>query len=169
MRGLIKIVVRPAAILLLVAATGGTYGCGNAPAKKSMQSPAPEAFTLVELTPTDGELRTLLRAEFKNAQDGGRKPFVEVYADWCGPCKELRDSLDDPQMIDAFEGTHIIQLNSDTWGRKLSGAAISVTAIPVFIEINRKGLPTGRTIDGGAWGANVPLNMAPPLKRFFKG
>jgi hypothetical protein len=37
----------------------------------------------------------------------------------------------------------------------------------VFFKLDASGKPTGDRIDGGAWGDNVPENMAPPLKAFF--
>ena len=39
----------------------------------------------------------------------------------------------------------------------------------VFYEVGDDGKPTGRKIDGGAWGDNIPANMAPPLDKFFHG
>jgi thiol:disulfide interchange protein len=132
-------------------------------------SPAPDEFTIVRFETAEGQLESILKAEAQKAQQLGRAPFVEFYADWCGPCIELRDSLNDPRMVDAFSGTYIIQLNLDAWQDKLSGTGFNVLAIPVFFEIDSEGKPTGRTITGGAWGDNIPENMAPPLKSFFQG
>ncbi len=47
-------------------------------------------------------------------------------------------------MTAAFEGVQIIELDVDDWGKT-----------------------KGPTINGGAWGDNVPKNMAPPLTKFF--
>ena len=71
-------------------------------------------------------------------------------------------------MLDAFSGTYIIQLDADTWGKKLKGTKFTVKAIPVLFELGKDGKPTGRKIDGGAWGEDIPKNMAPPLKAFFQ-
>ncbi|MCC6525026.1 MAG: hypothetical protein IT373_20395, partial [Polyangiaceae bacterium] len=63
---------------------------------------------------------------------------------------------------------YIVQLEVDAWGAKLDAAKLPADAIPVFYELSADdGRPTGRKIDGGAWGDNVPANMAPPLDRFF--
>ena len=71
-------------------------------------------------------------------------------------------------MLDAFQGTYIIQLDADTWGKKLKGTRFTVKAIPVLFELGKDGKPTGNKIDGGAWGEDIPQNMAPPLKAFFQ-
>jgi hypothetical protein len=38
----------------------------------------------------------------------------------------------------------------------------------VFFAVDAKARPTGAKIDGGAWGEDIPRNMAPPLERFFE-
>ena len=69
-------------------------------------------------------------------------------------------------MVDAFQGTYIIQADVDSWGFPPRGW--DFTGIPVFFALDASGNPTGETIDGGAWGENIPENMAPPLKAFFE-
>ncbi len=134
---------------------------------KPASSATQGSFTAVTLAPKDGDLQALLAAEAAKARAKGQKPFVEVHAEWCGPCKELEASLGDPMMQDAFKGTYQIRLDSDAWGNQLMKAGISAGGIPAFFELNPQGKPTGRTINGGAWEENIPRNMAPPLKKFF--
>ncbi len=132
--------------------------------------PPDSGFTLVLIPPSNEELRAVLLTEISRAKRLGRKPYAYFYANWCGPCKALRKSLEDrdPLMLDAFQGTYIIQLDADTWGKKLKGTKFTVEAIPVLFELGKDGKPTGRKIDGGAWGEDIPQNMAPPLKAFFQ-
>jgi thiol-disulfide isomerase/thioredoxin len=124
-------------------------------------------FGSVTLAPSSGELKSLLAAEAAKAKAKGFTPFVEVRADWCDPCKKLEASMTDPRMVDAFAGTYQIKLDADAWENKLAGAGIKADAIPVFYELDASGKPTGRSLDGGAWGDDVPENMAPALKKFF--
>ncbi len=69
-------------------------------------------------------------------------------------------------MEDAFEGMYIIQVDVDVWGFPPDGWDFKY--IPVFYALDSNGNSTGEMIDGGAWGDNIPENMAPPLKAFFE-
>lgn len=133
-----------------------------------IESPAPDKFTLVQLERSDAALDSILKAEVEKAKEQGRHPYVEFYADWCPPCIALRKSLSDDRMVDAFSGTYIIQLDLDEWENELPEAGFDVPGIPIFFELDQDGKPTGRTISGGAWGEDIPENMAPPLKEFFQ-
>jgi thiol:disulfide interchange protein len=135
--------------------------------QQTVKSPAPDKFTLVKLQPGAGSLEDQLKIEAQKAGDLGQTPFVECTADWCPPCRALRKSLTDERMIDAFTGTYIIQVDVDAWDKQLSRAGFNVRGIPAFFEIDQQGQPTGRIITGGAWGEDIPENMAPPLRDFF--
>ena len=126
---------------------------------------APRAY--VRLTPAMGKLATLLPAELKKAQAKELKPFLELRAEWCKPCKQLEASLDDKRMTDAFAGTYLISVDIDEFTDQLAKLGFDSGAIPVFYELDAYAKSTGRKIDGGAWAENIPQNMAPPLKAFF--
>lgn len=133
------------------------------------ESPAPEHFTLTHIDGSKDKLTELLKAEAQKAVQAGRHPFVEFYADWCGPCKRLASHLADPLMVDALDGTYIVKLNSDDWKWVAIEAGFVLDGIPAFFEIDADGKPTGRTVSGAAWEEDIPQNMAPPLKAFFSG
>jgi len=126
-------------------------------------------FTRVRLHKGDGDLSALIKAEAGKAVAAKRHPYIDFDATWCPACIAIEQTLDarDPMMVDAFAGTAIIQVDIDDWKSDLSGAGYTVKAIPVYYELDGSGKSTGRTIDGGAWGDNIPENMAPPLKAFF--
>jgi uncharacterized protein (TIGR03067 family) len=143
------------------ASTADTSGASNPGATK-------RNFLTTRLKPSQGALAELLKAEVAAAKEKKLKPYVELYADWCKPSRALQDSLDDPRMMEAFQGTYIIQLDVDQWKRELVSLGLAEKEIPAFIELDDKARPTSRKITGAAWGANTPANMAPPLKAFFQ-
>jgi len=105
----------------------------------------------------------------KDAKAAGLKPYAYLHASWCGPCNAIEKThAADPQMVDAFKGTAIAMIDIDAADSKaLDAHGLQSSAIPVFFTLDDAGKPTGAKIDGGAWGDNIPANMAPPLKAFF--
>ena len=136
---------------------------------KNTAPPIELAPTAVRLKPAQGALETLLIAEVTKARARNLRPFLELRAEWCDPCKDLEASMGDARMTDAFVGTYLISLDIDEWGDKLKAVDVDPSSIPVFYELDAQAKPTGRKIDGGAWAENIPANMAPPLKAFFAG
>src|SRR5690348_4983543 len=124
---------------------------------------AAEPVKVVVLEPGTGELGDLLSRAVASAAGQHRTPFVQITAEWCVPCKKLRASLGDPLMQDAFAGTYIIRVDADAWKKELKKAGFDHPAIPVFFAVDANARPTGAKIDGGAWGDDIPSNMAPPL------
>ena len=128
---------------------------------------AAEPVKVVVIEPGSGALEALLQREVASAVELGKVPFVQITAEWCGPCKRLRVSLGDPLMRDAFAGTDLIQVDFDAWEEPLKAAGFVNEGIPVIFAVDASARPTGEKIDGGAWGEDIPQNMAPPLGRFF--
>ena len=158
---------------VLTAAIIAIFGCGSASgetenSRESLTTPAGPSV-VVELRPSDGNLMELLQREAAKAEAQGSSAFVQLHAGWCGPCRALKASMNDPRMADAFRGTTILRLDFDQWRDSLGAAGMRGVTVPMFFELDRMGRPTGRSINGNAWAENIPQNMAPPLKRFFAG
>ena len=130
--------------------------------------PPPRPFVLIELAPTLGDLRPLLREHAAKARARGLKPFVEFYADWCRPCKALAALMNDPFIVEAFTGTYVIKLNFDDWVPKLPDTGFQPREIPMFYALDARGQPTGRKLSGDAWGRANAESMAKALGPFFR-
>jgi len=157
----------------LIASLAGLSSTGIAQSDSSAQGTTTtqarhDSVPLVNLKPSDGKLADLLKREVKKAKAAGRTPFVEIGATWCGPCKKLEAALGDSLMTDAFAGTYIIHLDLDAWKKDLTTFGLTSPAVPVFFAIDSVGHAIGPKIDGGAWGEDIPQNMAPPLRQFFQ-
>ena len=94
-------------------------------------------------------------------------PVIYIGATWCGPCKAYKRNLEDPQMIAAHKGAHIVELDADRHAGAIQTLTIQPEGVPHWEMVDREARPVGRRIDGRAWEADTPDNMAGPLTAFF--
>jgi thiol-disulfide isomerase/thioredoxin len=127
-----------------------------------------DTFVISRVNIENGPLLDQLASEAAKAKSLGLSPFVEFDATWCPPCQAINASLaaKDDLTLQAFEGIYIIRVDVDEWGWG-DGENFKVTAIPVYYQLDDKGLPTGHEIDGSAWQEDIPENFAPVLNAFF--
>ncbi|HLO31040.1 MAG TPA: thioredoxin domain-containing protein [Anaerolineales bacterium] len=134
------------------------------------QDPAPDGFTIVRLHPKDGDLQKMLAEEAQKASALGQMPIVEFDATWCPPCQAIDKGIKSRNelMLEAYRGTYIVKLDVDEWGWKDGKVQdFSFTGIPVYFKLDAEGHQTGDVIDGGAWGEDIPENIAPVMDKFF--
>jgi thiol-disulfide isomerase/thioredoxin len=162
-----------ASVLLCVVALSACGDEPKPPAEPAKTEPAKTepsaktaAFQIVNV-PAGDDLPKLLAEHAALAKQAKLAPFVEMWAEWCPPCKKLEAAMGDPRIEKAFAGVYLIRLDSDAWTGKLGATGIDNSTIPVFYELDERGKITGRRIDGGAWAEDIPENMAPPLDAFF--
>lgn len=138
-------------------------GCSKADPKPSVPTGG-----WVEVDP-DKPLVPQLAAEAQAAARSGKKPHAYLHAAWCPPCVEIEKTrLVDPTMQAAFATTHIIAIDIDEVDvKQITAAGMKAEVLPIFYRLDAKGVPVGTSIDGGAWGDNVPAKMAPPLTAYF--
>jgi thiol:disulfide interchange protein len=129
---------------------------------------APAQVQLVDLKPADGKLPELLRLQAQRAAKLHLKPVAELSADWCKPCAAIKRYLSDPQMVEAFHEVLLIRLDIDQWpANTLQDAGLDASGVPFFFKLDASGHASGQKISSSVWGADIPANMAPPLKAFF--
>ena len=136
------------------------------------QDLAPIEFTIVRLHPEGGVLQTMLADEAQKAEALGQMPVVEFDATWCPPCQAIDAAIKSKNelMLKAYSGTYIIKLDVDQWGWGDSRLHdFRFDAIPVYFKLDSEGRQTGEIIDGGAWGPDIPENIAPVMDEFFHG
>jgi thiol-disulfide isomerase/thioredoxin len=129
-------------------------------------------FTITRLHKKDGELQSMLAEEAQKAIALGLMSVVEFDATWCPPCQKIDAAIAarNDLMFDAYEGTYIIKLNVDEWGWDGGGVQdFRFEGIPVYFKLDENGNQTGEVIDGGAWGEDIPENIAPVMDKFFHG
>jgi hypothetical protein len=114
-------------------------------------------------------LGATLAEQAQIAVKNGKKPHAYLHAAWCPPCVEIEKTRGaNPKMRAAFAGVHIIAIDVDDIDPKqIEAAGMKAAVIPIFYRLDDKGVPTGTSLDGGAWGKDVPDNMAPPLTAYF--
>jgi thiol-disulfide isomerase/thioredoxin len=145
---------------------------GSTPEASDFHDPTPTGFTIVRLHPGDGNLKTLLVEEAQKAEALEQMPVVEFDATWCPPCQAIDKAIreENELMLNAYAGTYIIRLDVDEWG--WGGSKLhdfQFDAIPVYFKLDSEGNQTGEVIDGGAWGEDIPENIAPVMDQFFHG
>jgi thiol:disulfide interchange protein len=122
-----------------------------------------EIKPLIALNQQDKSLTELI-ADITSA---GRIPVLYFSADWCPPSVDFKKYLSDPLMQDALTNVTLIEIDTDNDNENYA-ARYNARSIPLFVKVDLQGKSLG-AIDGGAWDANIPVNMAPPMKAFIAG
>ncbi len=148
-------------------AVSGTPTVPAVPARASEANPPVAAHEVVHIR-KGSDLVEQLRTHAGEAERRGLRPFLEFGAVWCPPSRLFGEALEHPRMITAMAGVYLIRAESDDF----SAAELErfgVRSVPVFYELDAEGEPTGRRIDGGAWGADTLDNMVRVMGPFFAG
>jgi hypothetical protein len=137
-----------------------------APLYESILDDRPQEHQVVQIH--RGDLREQLRTHAGEAELRGLRPFVEFGASWCPPSAMFGRVLDDPSMVAALAGVYLIRAESDHFeADQLIEAGFNIRSVPVFYELDAEGEPSGRQINGGAWGADTVENMSRVMGEFF--
>lgn len=69
-------------------------------------------------------------------KESGKTVLVDMYADWCGPCKMITPIID--ELIKEYDGKlEIVKVNVDN--NPLSVATYGVRTIPTLLVFNKEG------------------------------
>lgn len=142
-------------------------GCGSSAADPTTVAPTVTESESVELSSSNGRLEEQLATHAIEARRRGLKPVLYAHAAWCPPCNAIQQYAADPAMRDAFVGTYVIGVDIDDWGDELGRHEIG-GIIPIWVGLDEHNRPGSQRITGGAWDADVPANMAGPLRTFFR-
>ena len=176
-----------------ICAGGWMLACSCSPSLRGADAPEPAATVVVmppaaapaatlaaaselqpqrapqSIVPTqDHDLHVTLRNLARQAASLGLLPVVFIGKQDCEPCESLKQYRTDARMKDAFAQTLVIEIDLDQWSSsELMTLGLSPRAIPVLYVLDPEGNSKRQSITGGAWGDDIPENMAPPLKEFF--
>jgi hypothetical protein len=140
---------------------------GESPSLPPKPTAAPAASHVVVHIRGGTPLATLLREHANAAELAKLRPFLEFGAVWCPPSRMFGDALEDPRMRAALAGVYLIRAELDEFGDDPYARELRAVAVPVFYELDAEGRATGRTINGGAWGADTIENMSRTMTGFF--
>jgi len=120
---------------------------------------------IVELQPNT-PLAVQLRDHCQRAEFRKLRPLFEVGASWCPPSRLFGNALAEPQMTAALAGMYLIRADMDAFDGDPKLRDLGVISVPVFFELDASGEATGRSMNGGAWGADTLDNMSSAIARF---
>jgi hypothetical protein len=142
---------------------------GESPSLPAKPTAAPAASHVVVHIRGGTSLAALLREHANAAELAKLRPFLEFGAVWCPPSRMFGDALEDPRMRSALSGVYLIRAELDEFSDDPYARELRAVAVPVFYELDADGRYTGRTINGGAWGADTIENMSRTMTGFFAG
>jgi hypothetical protein len=140
---------------------------GESPSLPAKPAAAPANSHVVVHIRGGAPLAGLLREHANAAELARLRPFLEFGATWCPPSRIFGDSLEDPRMKSALAGVYLIRAEMDEFGDDPVSRELRPVSVPVFYELDADGRATGRTINGGAWGADTIENMSRTMTGFF--
>lgn len=156
-------------VVLLRAHRQRPLASGETPSVPVKPAPAPATAHVVVHIRGGSPLPALLREHANAAELAKLRPYLEFTATWCPPSRIFGDALEDPRMKSALAGVYLIRAEMDEFIDDPYTRELRLTSVPVFYELDADGRSTGRTINGGAWGADTIENMSRTMSGFFAG
>ena len=95
----------------------------------------------------------------------GKTPILYFYADWCGPCRRYRESLQDPALQSALSKATLVKINIDT--DTVYSALYGIDAVPTFVKIDSTG-DVLALITSDRWEEDEPEAIAPVMRNLVE-
>lgn len=167
--------LRPALIAVLVALAGPVFGA-EAPQGLILH---PQPKPVPEIQFQDGDGRALTLADFH-----GKMVLLNIWATWCGPCREEMPTLDRLQAKLGGPNFEVVALSIDREGipaitkffgevgvkhlamyvdsSARAGPVLGAVGLPTSLLIDRKGQEIGRLVGPAEWDS-------PKMVEFIRG
>ncbi|QNH63766.1 thioredoxin family protein [Hymenobacter sediminicola] len=113
---------------------------------------------MLEPHTSEAGLRQLLQQKIA----AHKTPVLYFYADWCGPCRRYRASLEEPELQAALANATLIKINIDT--DTLLAAKYEIQAVPTFIKVD-SAANTIAQITSDEWDNDVPDEIAAVMSK----
>lgn len=123
---------------------------------------------VVELGVSEPSLSQALVKQAAIAKAEGREVMVNVMSGTCEPCNNQLKALSDPLMQKALSKTRIVRVSVDVFKDDLLKLQMRVVPLPWYFLLRADGTPRDG-VNGGEWGEDVAVNMAPVLGPFARG
>jgi hypothetical protein len=164
-------VLRVVCALLIVLTTACSRERAPEAAAPVPQPPAPKvevaALGIAVVPPPNGPAVEALMTRARASIAAGRRPVVEAWASWCGDCRETDEALAREQVRGALAGVEILRVDVDAWEDVLEQLPVSITEVPMFLQVSATGELTGKHVTSEAW--DDDRQMIDVLRTFVRG
>lgn len=155
---------------------------GTAARPFAFTAPAADADDIADVRFVDGDGRRMSLAHFQ-----GREILLNLWATWCGPCREEMPTLDRLQSRLGSTDFEVVALSIDTGGLDVvrdfydelglealqiyvdpSGSAavnLNVLGLPSTILLDREGREVGRYVGPAEWDSEIVVEAIQALRR----
>jgi thiol:disulfide interchange protein len=129
------------------------FACGNNGGEsEGVSAPAPSSETTASTeatggsktdagsTPRPGDIRWIAYEEgLSRAKSGGKKVFVNFYADWCRYCKQMEQTTFEDKRVVSYLNDHFVPIRINTDKKPKRATEFGVRGLPVSWFLTEEG------------------------------
>jgi thiol-disulfide isomerase/thioredoxin len=132
--------------------------------KPSPEKTATTADRIRTVLPPDGDVASIVKAEYENATAQGRTLVVYLGATWCEPCQRFHHAVDHGDLDSTFPKLTLLEFDADHDNERLRAAGYASRYIPLFALPKPDGTASGKQVEGGIKGDGAATYVAEKLK-----